>query len=321
MIFNLSPVLIPRDDNSSDSVNPDPYGYRPTLSICILFISLFGISTLAHFFQAIYHRKWFFLYTAVLAGCMEILGWAGRLWSNINLPNGNAFTMQIVCTIMAPTPLLAANFVILADIIRRLGDRYSRLRPRLYSIIFLSCDIIALAVQGGGGGIASSSEKTDIVNLGSHIMLAGIVFQLVVIICYMVLGAEFFWRFFHNRPFHRQSADFVDFNKASALDGNMKSLIYALMFNTLCLFIRAIYRTIELSDGFDGKIIETQWLFDVFDAAMVVLAMYTYNFVHPGRIFGKDQVNRPLAMSNSDSTGTLNQEQVQLKSFSELQQV
>ena len=35
--------------------------------------------------------------------------------------------------IVAPTPLLAANFVMMGRIVRRLGVKYSRLSPRLCS--------------------------------------------------------------------------------------------------------------------------------------------------------------------------------------------
>ncbi|KIK54936.1 hypothetical protein GYMLUDRAFT_76833 [Collybiopsis luxurians FD-317 M1] len=267
----------------AQEVNPDPYGYKPTFAVCILFLSLFGVSTFIHFCQAIAYRKWFFLYTAVFAGLIELAGWSGRLWSNQNLSNNNAFLIQIVCTIIAPTPLLAANFVILARIIKKLDDCYSRLGPRLYSRIFLSCDIIALVVQGAGGGIASGTVNQDVVNLGSHVMLAGIVFQLVVMICFMMLAMEFFYRYSSDLPIRK--ARIV---KPVIISNRMEVLVYAGMFNTICLFIRAIYRTVELADGFDGEVIRTQWLFNFFDATMVVLAMFTYNFAHPGRLLEED---------------------------------
>jgi hypothetical protein len=41
----------------------------------------------------------------------------------------------------------------------------------------------------------------------------------------------------------------------------MKVMIYAMIFNTTCLFIRSVYRLIELSDGWDGRIISTQRYF------------------------------------------------------------
>ena len=45
---------------------------------------------------------------------------------------------RIVTTIIAPTPLLAANFVMMGRLVRRLGPSYSRLSPRWYTIIFCS---------------------------------------------------------------------------------------------------------------------------------------------------------------------------------------
>ena len=86
---------------------------------------------------------------------------------------------------------------------------------------------------------------------GSHIMLGGIVFQLgmpsfykislvfmslstVVIICYIVLGSEFFWRFSRSRPVHSGGEE----NSKVVLSGRLQLLISALVFNTGCLFIR-----------------------------------------------------------------------------------
>ncbi|KAJ4466398.1 RTA1 like protein-domain-containing protein [Lentinula edodes] len=253
---SISLIVIPRNNE----VDLDPYGYKPTLSICILFLCLFGISS-SEFYHWLCttsssnYRKWFILYTAVLAGLVEISGCT-------------AFTVQITCTIMGPTPLLAANFIILTGVIRKLGDCYCRLSPRLL-------DFIALAVQGGGGGIASAAKDTDTVNLGSHIMLGGIVFQLAI---------EFFWRYSRGRPVCSGSGVVSKPSTKVAVDEHDRRMIYALILNTSCLFIRAIYRTIKLTDGFHGKIIQTQWLFNIFDGAIIVLAMYAFNVAQPGRL-------------------------------------
>lgn len=45
---------------------------------------------------------------------------------------------RIVATIIAPTPLVAANFVILGLVINRLGSCYSRISPKWYTIVFCS---------------------------------------------------------------------------------------------------------------------------------------------------------------------------------------
>jgi len=63
---------------------------------------------------------------------------------------------------------------------------------------------------------------------------------------------------------------------------NIKLMLYALVLNTTCLLIRAIYRTIELVDGWNGRIIGTEIYFNWLDGAMIVLALATFNAAHPG---------------------------------------
>ncbi|KAI0048958.1 RTA1-domain-containing protein [Auriscalpium vulgare] len=261
------------------------YHYVPTEWIAIVFVVLFSISTILHLGQAIRWRIWWLLPTAVLCGLLEVAGWSGRLWSSFNIDLRAPFMLQIVATIIAPTPLVAANFVLLGRIIRRLGTHYSRLGPKLYTTIFLSCDIVSLVVQGGGGGIASGNKESD-ARVGSHIMLGGIVFQLVVITCYTVLAAEFLLRYVKDKPFGGRNAPDQPRGRT---DKRMKILLGAMSLMTLFLVIRSVYRTIELADGWNGKVISTQVLFNVFDGAMVTLAMYTLNICHPGYLLHPEE--------------------------------
>ena len=88
------------------------------------------------------------LFTAVACGLFEVTGWASRLYSHFHpdklapylvqsvssrpLESNPSHTLyRTVATINGPTPLVAAYFVILAEIIRRLGPCYSRLKPKL----------------------------------------------------------------------------------------------------------------------------------------------------------------------------------------------
>ncbi|KAH0414918.1 hypothetical protein KCU90_g15203, partial [Aureobasidium melanogenum] len=70
------------------------YGYVPSLAAGIVYCILFGLSMIAHTFQAIKTRALWNLVFAV--GCLtEILGWAARTWSSECPYNANAFLMQI----------------------------------------------------------------------------------------------------------------------------------------------------------------------------------------------------------------------------------
>jgi hypothetical protein len=49
---------------------------------------------------------------------------------------------------------------------------------------------------------------------------------------------------------------------------------------------RSIYRIIELATGWNGRILHTELYFDVLDGGMVILAIFTMNIAHPGRLLG-----------------------------------
>ncbi|KAG6844868.1 hypothetical protein H0H87_002991 [Tephrocybe sp. NHM501043] len=181
---------------------------------------------------------------------------------------------------MAPTFMLAANFVIFGRIIQKLGTSYSRLPPNWYSIIFITADVISLIIQGTGGGLASVHIKTN-PKPGGHVMLGGIAFQLLIIIVYTCLATEFFVRFSLNKPFKRGGSS-ESLTIPKPMSGKLRLMSFGLIFSTLCLFIRSVYRLIELADGWTGRIIRTEIYFNVLDGAMVTLAIFSLNFIHPG---------------------------------------
>lgn len=89
------------------------------------------------------------------------------------------------------------------------------------------------------------------------------------------------------------------------------------------IYHSAVYRTIELSDGWAGRIIKTQRLFsehinavnvhyililnisDWLDGGMITLAMYSANAAHPGRLLGRRMgLDRIAPTTASSDTGS-----------------
>ncbi|KAL1744578.1 RTA1 like protein-domain-containing protein [Schizophyllum fasciatum] len=271
---------------SGASGERSPYGYIPTDWVCVLFLVLFGISTALHIGEAAMTRTWYIYPTAVLAGGLELLGWAGRYASSQDVTQKWAFQAQIICTIVGPTPLLAANFVVLGHIIEILGPAYSRLSPKRYGYIFCTGDVVSLVVQGLGGGVASAAfSNGDDPEKGGNIMLAGILFQMFCLIAFTVCFIEYFYRYFVDRPLKARNGPV----KRARMTQNVRIMTLGLTFTILVIFVRSIYRTIELLNGWQGRIITTEVYFVVMDALMVVLAMFSLNFVHPGFLLKKDE--------------------------------
>ncbi|OCH96124.1 RTA1-domain-containing protein [Obba rivulosa] len=271
--------------NSTEPNQENPYGYTPTKAVCVIFLVLLGLTTIVHVVQAFYFKVWYWIPTTCLAGCGEVLGWSGRFWSTINVFNSDAYTIQIVSLIIAPTPFVAAIFTAFGRLVLLLGPEYSRITPRRYSRIFITLDILCLVIQALGGAQASSSNSATDSNakIGGFIALGGIVLQMISLLFFILLACEFLIRYKYNRPV-RTPQDTYRYvgGERRGTDPKIRIFIKGLAVATCLLVVRAIYRTVELADGWNGKVIHTQVLFNLFDATMVFLALFTMNLAHPG---------------------------------------
>ncbi|WZH44049.1 RTA1 like protein-domain-containing protein [Fusarium acuminatum] len=282
--------LIPGIDTS--------YGYVPTLGVGIAFCALFFLSLVGHGIQYIRKRRWSSLAFAV--GAMtELIGWAGRTWSSECPYNGDAFLMQITTLIIAPTFFTAGLYVILGALINRLGRHSSILSPKMYAIIFLTCDIIALVIQAVGGGMASTeADKIDgDTKPGTNIMVAGIVFQMAAMIVFTVLVLDFMRRVFVKTP--RLESQKIRPAHPGSLPRSYIWLLASVFISLTMIFVRSIYRTIELIQGWEGYLITHERFFIGLDAATMIIAVGIFNFFDPVfLLWGEDDHLRPTCEDN-----------------------
>ncbi|KAG1737999.1 RTA1 like protein-domain-containing protein [Suillus lakei] len=243
--------------------------------------SVLFISTAIHMHQALKYKLWWMIPTATFAGVLEMFGWCSRLWSSRSPELMTPFEMQLVGTIIAPTPLVAVNFIIFGKVISRLGPQFSRLTPNMYTIVFCSFDVICLTMQAIGGAFAAQAvNQNKSPTFGGNIMLGGIAAQLFAIVVYVALAVEFLLRRKYNAPFRYQVITFGKGQRSMSKD--MQRMISAMSFCTICIFIRSVYRTVELADGWSGSVIATEAYFNWLDGGFVIVAIYTLNVVHPG---------------------------------------
>ncbi|EIW64631.1 RTA1 like protein [Trametes versicolor FP-101664 SS1] len=266
-------------------LHPNLYGYVPTKSVCATFVVLFGVSTVLHTWQAYRSREWWLVWTVLIAGVAEVGGWVARTLSANDPTSLIPFIVQAIVLVLAPTPLVAALFMGFGRVAERLGPEYSRLSPRMYSRIFLTCDLIALNIQGGGGGLTANPKLSpSIVRIGSYIVLGGLIFQLIAMSIFIHLVAEYVWRRAADCPFRKPGTPGNEEDAHRVLTREMKLLITGICISTVFVYLRSVYRVIEFANGSNGPIIHTQVLFNVFDGAMITLGMFALNFMHPGML-------------------------------------
>ncbi|WWC90923.1 uncharacterized protein L201_005861 [Kwoniella dendrophila CBS 6074] len=212
------------------------YGYFPSKTWAIVFTAVFGVAFVAQLLEGIFFRAWWTLPTLTTGAFVELLGWAGRVWSATSWEwDSNqggqwsvsfaSYIMQICCLVIAPTFYSAANYILLGKIIAATGPLYTSLHSQSFSIIFVSADILCLVIQAAGGGIAGSADDDDGADQGAYIMTGGVILQLVVTILYTVLFIEWVWRKRIDKPTKRQYNPFGRFFKNNKHSDNKRDTL------------------------------------------------------------------------------------------------
>ena len=122
---------------------------------------------------------------------LEVGAYIFRLLIHNNDFDRNLFVTYLYCVTLGPAFLSAAIYLCLARIVIVYGEANSRLSPRSYSICFVVGDLLALSLQGAGGGMAVVPEVSD---MGVDVMIAGLSFQVLSLVVFVLVCADFAWR-------------------------------------------------------------------------------------------------------------------------------
>lgn len=190
---------------------------------------------------------------------------------------------QLICLTIAPAFLSASIYLCLARIITVYSADISRLKPRTYTFVFVGCDFVSLLLQAIGGAIAATADTPDVADKGVNIMIAGLVFQVASLILFLILWGEFALRA-RAAPADKIEQRFSDVRSSF----RFKALISCagLWSATILIFIRSIYRVIELHAGFGSEFANNEPAFMVFEGPMIILATGLLSIFHPGFAFG-----------------------------------
>jgi hypothetical protein len=216
------------------------------------------------------------------------------------------FSSNIVYNIVANLPVIstAGIYLTLARVIMHYGPHNSRLTPKAYTITFMCSDLIALVLQSAGGGIADqSSLSRSVRNSGVHLMVAGLSFQVLSILVFMVLCGEFFWRVKNdrNQPVGSMYRDASSRHFRLFVIGMLCSVprlfsLYhtngrtsAFSLATFFILIRSLFRVAELAHGFDGKLANDQVTFMILEGGMMILATTFLTAFPPGQFLSRDE--------------------------------
>lgn len=115
-------------------------------------------------------------------------------------------------------------------------------------------------------------------------MLAGLAFQVLTLLIFIVLALDFAIRTIGRIRELGQAA--LDPRHAKLRNAwHFKGFLIALSFATLCIFARCVYRVAEMSEGWNGYLINTQRYFIGLEGAVIIAGVLVLNLFHPGLCF------------------------------------
>ncbi|KAK4149337.1 RTA1 like protein [Chaetomidium leptoderma] len=286
-------------------------GYYPNQGVNIFLAIGYGLAALITIVTGVWKRTWGFS-IAVAAGCaLECVGYVGRCLLADNPWNGDAFKIQIVAIVLGPTLVCIGLYLTLKHAVTALNRSLSRVAPRLYPLFFVPADVSCLVIQAIGGGIAASAGpgKLDLLQHGNRTIMAGIVLQVVVLLCFGTLSGDYLFR---AGRYFRSGNVAPEYQAGAALfvDKKFRTFIWAMGVAYAALLIRCIYRIAEMQGGWGSAIMQHESSFIVLESFMVLIACVLLAAFAPGIFFpqmshsfaAQEEDKRP--QTESDSAGT-----------------
>lgn len=279
--------------------------YLPSVGGNAVYLTAFILLIIAQLYLGFRYKTHGFMWPFVLGCAGEAIGYGGRVWMAYNIFNFNAFLINLVPLTMAPALLTASIYICLSRLVTLYDPTISvsRLKPRTYSWIFISADLLSLILQSGGGAIAAMANDEKTSNIGVDVMIAGLAWQVISMFFFMVLCGDFAWRLKVSgvyRPIHAGThARAADLKGTKRLFG----FLIALTLATVFIFIRCVYRLAELQGGFDGKLANDQVTFMLFEGPLIIGAALALTIWHPGVCLGNFWMTGKWSKVKDQGTG------------------
>ncbi len=270
-------------DGPDCPVEASIYGYYPSMEANAFFVALFAFCFFGSTLVGFRYKTWTYMTAICLAALCSAIGYAGRISLHNNPYDKIGFQIQICCLTLSPAFNSAAMYLMLKHIVRHFGREWSRLRPKHYTWGFITADFLALVLQAAGGGLAATAEgKMSQLELGDHLMMAGICWQVATLVIFGTMVMDFLLRRF---VFSGSQTALSPAAQKTASQAKFKLFTVALTISYFAILIRCVYRIAEMSQGWRNPIMQNEPLFIGLDSTLVAMATVLQTFVHPGFCF------------------------------------
>lgn len=203
--------------------------------------------------------------------------------------------LQSIFLLLAPILFAASLYMTLGRIIRSVdGEKYSIIRSKWVTGIFVTGDIVSFMIQGGGAGILVRADSENSHKMGENIIIGGLIFQILIFGIFCIVSLTFHRRFGRHGPVE------------SYRDIPWQSVIVMLYATSGLVMVRNIFRVVEYAMGQDGYLLSNEWCVYMFDGALMFFTMLFFAIKYPSRLFPTKRPGTAIELLSGEShDGTL----------------
>lgn len=204
------------------------------------------------------------------------MGYVGRAIAYNSTGELIPYVLQSTLLLLAPVLFAASLYMTLSRIIRAVnGAHCSLIRPQWLTRIFVFGDAFSFLIQASGAGLrvkAGSGDGTTDPNLGSNIIVGGLIFQILIFGIFIITALRFHVKFSKD-----QASTIVR-------DVDWQGSLYMLYVTSAMVMIRNIFRVAEYAMGSDGYLLGIEWGVYVFDASLMTITMAWFFWKYPSQL-------------------------------------
>lgn len=132
-----------------------------------------------------------------------------------------------------------------------------------------------------GGGMLSQAKTQSKVDLGEHVITAGLGIQVLFFGLFIVVAA-----IFHMRIRAMPSL------RSQQLTVPWQSYLFILYTASALIMVRSVFRIAEYVMGQDGFLLRHEYFLYIFDAALMFMSMILFNVWHPSKIIANHHLSK-----------------------------
>ena len=179
--------------------------------------------------------------------------------------------MQSIFLLLAPVLFAASLYMTYGRCVLAVGgEKYSIISPRWTTRVFVFGDIFSFLIQSSGAGIQAQKNGLE---MGQHIIVGGLIFQLLMFGLFIYIVLSF------NVRFRRQHA----VGRAPD-DVPWQSCLVMLYATSAMIVVRNTFRVVEFGMGSDSYLLQNEWPVYVFDGLLMLATMACYFVWYPSTL-------------------------------------